>query len=296
MMRLGLSLFCVVSLLVGCDSGEDDTDRRETMISEGGPLSATIASVQGANIHYEVAGSGSPAVVLVHGWSCDRRYWDAQFSTLAEHYQVVRIDLAGHGDSDARDDLSMAAFGADVAAVVDALDLTSVVLVGHSMGGPVVLEAAPLLGDRLRGLVGVDTLKSIGRSLPDEQVAEFRRGIAEDFSGTVAALVGNTMFVPESDESLKAWIVKDMSSAPPEVGTKAVFELNRFDPLPLLEALDVPMALVNASQPPSGIEPIVERVDDFQLLEYDDAGHFLMMERPERFNRDLMVLIEEFER
>ena len=50
-------------------------------------------------IAYEVHGQGSPAVVLVHGWSCDRGYWKEQIEYLAPQYRLVLIDLAGHGES-----------------------------------------------------------------------------------------------------------------------------------------------------------------------------------------------------
>ena len=97
-------------------------------------------------IHYESGGSGSLARVFIHGWNCDRSYCSAQLLVFATTHQVVAIDLAGHGDSGInRADWSMGHFGADVAGVADALRLEDIPLIGHSMGGPVALEAARLL-------------------------------------------------------------------------------------------------------------------------------------------------------
>src|SRR5262245_26315272 len=115
----------------------------------------------GVRIAFEDHGAELPALVFVHGWSCDRTYWRGQ-APLAERHRVVTIDLAGHGESGVdRASWTMAAFGGDVAAVVEQLGLDDAVLIGHSMGGDVIVEAAPLLGGRVRGLVWVDVYPSL---------------------------------------------------------------------------------------------------------------------------------------
>ena len=124
------------------------------------PRGPRVPSADGVPIAYEIHGQGSPALVLVHGWSCDRGYWKDQVEYLGAQYQLVLVDLAGHGESGtARKDYTMAAFGADVAAVVDSLKLDKVVLVGHSMGSDVVVEHGSLLGpvpDRALGELRLD--------------------------------------------------------------------------------------------------------------------------------------------
>ena len=92
-------------------------------------------SVDGVPIHYDVQGNGATALVFVHGWCCDRHYWDRQVSHFP-HYTVATLDLAGHGESGRdRTRWTMPAFGQDVVAVVEQLGLEQVVLIGHSMGG-----------------------------------------------------------------------------------------------------------------------------------------------------------------
>ena len=92
----------------------------------------------GVQIHYESGGNGSPALVFIHGWNCDRSYWSAQLPVFATTNHMVAIDLAGHGDSEVnRENWAMTIFGADVAAVAHALQLEDIVLVGHSMGGQI---------------------------------------------------------------------------------------------------------------------------------------------------------------
>ncbi|MCP4993401.1 MAG: alpha/beta hydrolase, partial [Gammaproteobacteria bacterium] len=118
---------------------------------------ATVSSTDGVSISHYVRGSGTPALVFVHGGMCDHSYWDEQVAHFASRYTIVTLDLAGHGDSGiGREEWTMEAFGGDVAAVVNHLDLKRIILIGHGMGGPVIVEAASLVPDRIMGLVGVD--------------------------------------------------------------------------------------------------------------------------------------------
>jgi pimeloyl-ACP methyl ester carboxylesterase len=146
--------------------------------------SEKVATIDGERIAYEVRGKGNLAIVLVHGWSCDRSYFQHQLESFSDRYTVVTLDLAGHGESTlGRENYTIALFGADVAAVVRKLDLKRVVLVGHSMGGDVVVAAGaaaqgpgrgPYLGGRLQGSGGAE-LRRGNRSL--------RRAVPCGFSG-----------------------------------------------------------------------------------------------------------------
>jgi len=89
-------------------------------------------SADGAAIHYQVHDAGARALVFVHGWAGDHSYWDQQIQHFSRDYSVVTIDLAGHGSSGLnRDDWTMEAFGEDVTAVVEKLDLDGVILIGQ---------------------------------------------------------------------------------------------------------------------------------------------------------------------
>src|SRR5262245_56964945 len=117
--------------------------------------SHVATSADGIPIHYDVQGNGAIALVFVHGWCCDRRSWDQQIAHFAPRYTVVCLDLAGHGASGRdRTQWTIPAFGQDVVAVVEQRGLGQVVLIGHSMGGPVIVEAARCLPAAVIGVVG----------------------------------------------------------------------------------------------------------------------------------------------
>ena len=171
-----------------------------------GRLVGEVASADGVAVRYEVHGGGTPAVVFIHGWSCDRRYWQRQVGHFAARFTVVTIDLAGHGESGTgRQSWTMPAFGEDVVAVVTELNLPDMVLVGHSMGGDVVVEAARRLPERVRGLVWVDTYRSLTESDSDaaveEETAAFMAPFRAGFVAATRAFV-RRIFGPGADPGL----------------------------------------------------------------------------------------------
>lgn len=255
---------------------------------------ATVPSADGVPIAYEVVGQGSPALVLVHGWSCDRGYWKEQIEYLAPQYKLVLIDLAGHGESGmGRKDYTMAAFGADVAAVVDSLGLDKVVMVGHSMGSDVVVEAAKLLKGKVTGLVWVDEYQSLDAFNPEATVDAFVAKFRKDFRGSTESFVRG-MFGPNADPKLVDRIAKDMASAPPSVGLSALRHALLNGPtLPAtLAELKLPIVALNADRHPTDHASLAKH--GVKAFVMPDIGHFLTLEDPPRFNRSLDSVVKGF--
>jgi pimeloyl-ACP methyl ester carboxylesterase len=254
----------------------------------------TVPSADGVPIAYEVRGQGSPAVVLVHGWSCDRGYWKEQVEYLSPQYQVVVLDLAGHGESGmGRKDYTVAAFGADVTAVVDSLQLKSVVLVGHSMGADVVVEAAKLLPGRVAGLVWIDEYNSLDTWMSQADIDAFVGKFRKDFRGTTDAFV-RRLFAPNADPKVVERVARDMSSAPPAVAVSAMHNLftNAHNIPAALDQLKLPVVTLNSDMKPTDHESLARHgVKAFVL---PDSGHFPMFEDPPRFNRSLDSVIKGF--
>ena len=151
-----------------------------------------VHSKDGTSISYEIYGAGEPTLVFVHGWSCDARYWRAQLAHFSKNYRVVMLDLAGHGHSGTtRSQYTMRAFGEDIRAVTEATGSPSVILIGHSMGGSVIAEAARLMPNRVIGLIGVDTLENIEYPMTREELEKIMAPLKKDFRS------GSRQFVEE---------------------------------------------------------------------------------------------------
>jgi pimeloyl-ACP methyl ester carboxylesterase len=234
----------------------------------GADLSPTVTAPDGVTIHYDDQGEGELTLLFVHGWSCDRSYWNAQRDYFAQRYRVVTVDLAGHGEStDNRDEFTMEAFGADVAAVADALGLQEIVLVGHSMGGSVVLAAANQLGARVKAVVAVDTLRDITARPSKEQLEQNITQPDEEFAADIRGFVAG-MFVEQSDPKLRDWVIEDMVAAPIRVARGAGYGMGIFDAEAAIKTLQAPLVLINSDYRPTQARA-------------DRGGH-----RPGRVHRD----------
>lgn len=246
-------------------------------------VEGTAVSKDGVPIAWTLRGNGSP-LVFVHGWSCDQSYWRGQVHHFAEHHTVVTVDVAGHGESGVgREDWTMASFGGDVAAVLEELDLEDAILIGHSMGGDVIVEAARQARDRVSGLVWVDTYRELGTPRTDEEVEAIMAPFREDLDGAMRELIAS-MFPADADPELVAWVIEDMTSAPREVRLGALHNAISFDrEIPgLLQELRLPVVAINAGNQPTDVESMNRHGVEVRVM--PGAGHFLMMDDPQRFN------------
>jgi TolB-like protein len=168
-------------------------------------------------IHYSTYGTGKTALVFVHGISCDQTYWKEQVIPFSGNFHVVTIDLAGHGKSGMeRMDWSMDAYGGDVSAVVEALNLENVVLIGHSMGGAVIFRAARQLPGRIKGIVAVDTFEDFRTWYTAKENEEFVQPFREDYLKAARPWI-QSMFMEGTDPAWVEQVLMDMSASPPEV-------------------------------------------------------------------------------
>jgi pimeloyl-ACP methyl ester carboxylesterase len=253
---------------------------------------ASAISADGTQITYSAGGAGEPVIVFVHGWSCDRSYWSEQLPHFATSYRVMAIDLAGHGDSGStRENYTMANFGADVAAA--AAGDFPVVLVGHSMGGPVILEAARLMGNRVLGMVAVDALQNVSVKVRDEVAAEAQLAtMAADFQRVARPFIEG-MFLDDANVKLRERIISDMLETDERVAISAIRGMQTMDYADVLSELDAPLVLISSTMRPSNIAALQALHGNSRLQNIDGVGHFLMMEKPAVFNAMLQDVITQ---
>ena len=237
--------------------------------------------------------------MLIHGWACDSAYWNAQIDALKSRYTVVAVNLAGHGGSEAnRTDWSIGNYGEDVATVVRQLKNKQIVLVGHSMGGDVALEASRRIGDRVIGIIAVDSLKSIGLApmRPQEierQLAPFRKSFIE----ATRTYVTDKLFEKGADPALVQKVAYDMSLEPPAIAVPSLESLLSMDFTRLLPDIHVPVLAINSDLGPTDVARIRKSLAGFKADVLEHTGHFLMMEAPQRFNpvllKDIDALVQQ---
>lgn len=267
----------------------------------GGPISGTATSSDGVSIAYEVQGEGEPALVFIHGWAGYRQEWAPQMAHFSSSHKVVAIDLAGHGESgDNRAAWTMKAFGEDVAAVARQLELTNAVLIGHSMGTPVILEAALQMPNEVVALVPVDVLKNVERTYSQDRID----AMAENYMAGMAN---------PSHESLGGWFTAKMDSAVInsyvrycqdsaeqhwtawEQSLREVFAWFSTDQLRVLSEIDAPVICINSARPTTDLEMARKYVSSFDVREIEDVGHSIHWEVPDQFNQVLEEILATLE-
>lgn len=280
-----------VALLAAC--------QQETRTDTPAPPAASLVvdsvlSADSAMIQYDVQGSGDRALVFVHCWCCDRTHWVDLAKEFSKDYKIVTLDLAGHGESGTeREAWTMAAYGADVAAVVEKLQLPEVILIGHSMGGTVMIEAARRLGEGVVALVGIDNLQDLERDLTEEQITGYLEYFGDDFPSKAYEFV-MTMFPETADSMLAERIAKQMSSAPENIALDSFDDLFHYDYVSALSEVRLPIRCINSDKYPINLEANNRVAESYAVELMPGAGHFPHLVDPVTFNRLLHQTIEEF--
>ena len=246
--------------------------------------SGTATAPDGVRIHYDTTGTGGPALVLVHCWTCDSGVWKDPVARLAKSRQVVTLDLAGHGRSGrTRKDYTMEAFGQDVKAVADRLKLDQMVLVGHSMGGAVILEAAKRLGDRVVGLVPIDTLVDVEQASDPKETDAVIAKMQADYKGETTAFIRRYLFASTTPPAVADRILAQTTTFAAEIALSALRNNWNYQAAPAFDAIKVPIVAVNGDRFPTNLEANRRHAPQFDAIIMKGVGHYPMLEDPKRF-------------
>ena len=300
-MRNSVVALCAVFVtLSACGKQEEPpappaktADETRAEPTEGAPRIAIAPD--GVHVQYRVYGSGEPAVLFIHCWSCDSNYWREQVPAFKRKYTVITVDLAGHGGTDGnRSEWSISRFGLDVATAAAAIPNQQIILVGHSMGGPVAIEAARLLKNRVIGIIGVDTFNTIGAPAPSKaQIDAIIKPFEADFIGHTRSLVTEHLFRPGGNRDLANKVAYDMSLSPPRTAIPSLRALFEYDFTEPLKEITVPIMAIDSDLGEPVNEARIRKVlPKFRAVIIPGVGHFLMMENPQVFNAALATELE----
>lgn len=260
-------------------------------LSLAAPLSA--ASVDGLSIHSSTTGTGTATVIFIHGWTCDSSSWVSQVPAFAKKYRVVTLDLPGHGRSASPKDgkLSMDLFARAVEAVRAEAKADRVVLVGHSMGAPVIRQYARMYPQRVAGLVAVDGPLDLRGFPPPEFKQPPPMVGAEGLKARDKMIRG--MFIPETAPALQEHVLKMMLGTSEATANGAMAAV--FDPtLSKTDIIKAPaLAVYAGTAKPPDPKIVKEVLPNYEGTQVPGTGHFLMMEKPDEFNRALSGFLDK---
>jgi pimeloyl-ACP methyl ester carboxylesterase len=257
-------------------------------------LSLSAATVDGLKIHSSTTGKGPNTVILVHGWTCDEATWTEQVPALAKQYRVVTLDLPGHGKSESPKDgkFSMDLFARAIEAVRTEVKADQAVLAGHSMGSPVVIRYAQLYPQHTVALVLVDGLMPAIQNANANGSARPKRSAA--MAGPDGRKNRETMirgFFSVSTTPATQTKVLNMMLGASEATAVGAMDATDDPTTPADYVVKVPTLGIYASRPLASSQSIQAHFPNSEYVQIPDTGHFLMLEKPDEFNRLLLAFL-----
>jgi pimeloyl-ACP methyl ester carboxylesterase len=243
---------------------------------------APAASVDGIPIHSTVRGKGPNTIVFVHGWTCDESSWEYQVPVFEKKYRVITLDLPGHGKSGSPSNgpLTMELFARSIEAVRVEAGAGKVVLVGHSMGTPVIREYARLYPANVAALVPVDGVLRLSGS-PNAPNPERMKG-PDGLKNREAMIRG--MFGKSATPAIQDHILKMMLAAPEATAYQAM-AATFAAPNWTEETFTVPALGIYADHSASDDPAYFKKIfPNGSTVEVPGTGHFVMLEKPAEFN------------
>jgi pimeloyl-ACP methyl ester carboxylesterase len=254
-----------------------------------------MASIErdGASLFYEKKGSGDPALVFVHGWTCDHTHFVSQVDHFSTRHQTVVLDLRGHGQSQAIGPFNIEAYSDDVAWLCRALDLDRPVVVGHSMGGMIAVQLAANYPERAQAVVALDSPFVSPAGLQDSVASLLTAmdgpGHYEARREMAAASIG-----PFASPELRDRLVATLCAPERHVAAEAFASVVEWDGAKILCGLTVPVLAITAGMGgPGGATDASRLLSECPKLLTGatvGAGHFIQIEVPDQVN----AMLERF--
>ncbi len=256
-----------------------------------------------ALLHARIEGRpGAPFITCLHALATDSRLWEPQLAALCGSFQILTIDMRGHGRSTPGSDAGLAAaftldsLAADVVAVWDALGISQSAVLGLSIGGMLGLELALAHPERVTALVAADCRADAPQ--PFKAMWPARRAVLADggleavADATIATWFGHLRSsAPHPAEALARAMITATSPAGYAGASRA---LEGLDLLPRLPGMTRPVLYVVGSE--DGVHPAAMRAmsaatPGSALIELPGAGHLASLEQPEAFSAAVLPFL-----
>jgi pimeloyl-ACP methyl ester carboxylesterase len=252
-----------------------------------------FATLNGAKVHYKSYGEGSNAFVLVHGWSSNLEAWGYQIPDLAKRGRVIALDLPGHGQSD-KPQLTYTVdhFAAAVDAVMKDAKVEKGVLLGHSMGTPVVRQFYRKYPAKTLAIVIVDgALRPFGdKAMRDQFLAMFR---SPNYKEAAAPMFAQMTAVLGAED--KERVMASFNNTPQHVLLSAMESMNQ-ESLYGNDKINVPVLAILAKSPfwAADTEQFLRSLaPDLEFVMWDGVDHFLHLEKRKEFNDAVIAFVDK---
>ena len=265
-----------------------------------------IKTPQGMRWNYQVKGEG-PCLLLLHGWAADGRIWSNQVNYFARCYQVIALDLPGHGRSSWKD-MTLEEMAGDIVFLMDALGIRRSNIMTSSMGALVAIQFCAMFSDRVRRLVLGGGLPKFSKShdfpfgLEVPRIRKLGSQLDTDFPSILNVFYRSLFTIEERESQKFKWL--DMFPKPADLPDKEALKfflriLEKTDLRPMYRGLRMPVMLINGSEDYiAGRDALVflqKELPRARLEILSGCSHFSFLTREEEFNHKVHEFLKEQE-
>ena len=253
--------------------------------------------IAGIRMHYQVEGQGEP-LLFIHGLGSSLRDWAAQRAHFAQSYQVISLDLRGHGGSaKPPGPYGMPLFAADSAALLDTLGVGPAHVVGISMGGMVAFQLALDAPRQVRSLTIVNSAPELLIRTPRERLKVWQRQLIVRLLGMrkIAEVLSTRLFPEPGHADLRRTFIERWAENDPRAYRDSLRAMLGWSVADRLAEIACPTLVIAADQdytPLATKQAYVARLPNARLAVIPDARHAVPVERPEAFNRILSEFLD----
>jgi len=259
----------------------------------------------GVKLNFQMEGSGKPLLFL-HGWTMSSRVWRYQLEWFAKEYQVIALDLRGHGRSESPNgDYSFSSFSQDILSFIEGLQLEELTLVGWSIAVSLILGLSSSRLSSVDSLVLVDGTPTFMASeefphgLPSPVVKRMLKMVNSNF--TQALEVFHSLLLSEQElemeEKDEIWDLLTNENYIPrqEVASKSLVSLANEDLRDKIGDITVPTLLIHGGEdkicPAGAGQYMKEHMKNSEIVIFPEAGHAPFLTHADAFNRHLSYFL-----
>lgn len=251
-----------------------------------------LITVQGKNLYFEMLGQGIP-LLFIHCSMANHQIWDRQ-RTLAKYFQLILVDLPGHGQSESLEgEVTVKRLATLIAELIQTLELQRVILVGYSLGGAISLQLALDHPELLSAIILVGTGAKMG-VLP--VIFEV---IKTNYQEGVELTTGKMGFAKGADPKLIELAKQECLKCSPSIAYSDFAACNAFDVRDQLNEINIPTLIIVGSEdllaPVKWSLYLTKHILNSSLQIIPQSGHMVILEQPDKFNLTLRKFIDNLE-
>jgi pimeloyl-ACP methyl ester carboxylesterase len=164
------------------------------------------------------------------------------------------------------------------------------------MGGPIALEAARRMPDRVVAIVPVDTLQNVEAKVPPDQLDAVFKQMEADYKNATTSLLNQFFFSPTTPAAVKERVINATLAVRPEIAIPILKGVFSYDPTAAMREIKVPIRAINADRVPTDLPVNRKYAPQFDVMIIKGTGHYPMLEDPARFNQMLAEILRNLPR